>query len=137
MVTASTHGRARSAQPGVSATARMMPSSQGARPKLILALLDSLRSAVSTEILPRGLKIQPAQCADPLVRWPVGLRHPRWNFAHVKSFGLYKIARGIPGILGAHSSAARCFAGSLGGSYPATRMFAPHRRARRTRPVLG
>jgi hypothetical protein len=32
-------------------------------------LLDFLSSAVSTEILPRGLKIQPAQCADPLVRW--------------------------------------------------------------------
>jgi Resolvase, N terminal domain len=36
MVTANTHGRARTAQPGVSAAARMTPSSQGARPKLII-----------------------------------------------------------------------------------------------------
>jgi hypothetical protein len=36
MVAANTHGRARAAQPGVSAAARITPSSQGARPKLIM-----------------------------------------------------------------------------------------------------
>jgi hypothetical protein len=108
IVAANTHGRARSAQPDVSATARMTPSSQGARPKLIIGCLvrDFLSSAVGTEILPRGLKIRSAQCADPLVRWPMGLRL-RWNFAPVKSFGFYEIARGTPGTPGAHSSAAR------------------------------
>jgi hypothetical protein len=39
MVAANTHGWARSAQPGVSAAARMTPSSQGARPKLIIGCL--------------------------------------------------------------------------------------------------
>src|ERR1700732_3508594 len=39
MVAAKTHGRARSAQPDVSAAARMTPSSQGARPKLIIGCL--------------------------------------------------------------------------------------------------
>jgi hypothetical protein len=39
MVAANTHGWARSAQPDVSAAARMMPSSQGARPKLIIGCL--------------------------------------------------------------------------------------------------
>jgi hypothetical protein len=36
MVAAKTHGRARSAQPDVSAAAWITPSSQGARPKLII-----------------------------------------------------------------------------------------------------
>ncbi len=44
------------------------------------------------------------------IRWCVGLwasARPRWNFAHVKSFGRYEMARGTPGIPGAHSSVAR------------------------------
>jgi hypothetical protein len=39
MVAANTHGRARSAQPDVSAAAWTMASSQGARPKLIIGCL--------------------------------------------------------------------------------------------------
>src|ERR1700730_12421591 len=39
MVTANTHGRARSAQPDVSTAPWMTPSSQGARPKLIIDCL--------------------------------------------------------------------------------------------------
>src|ERR1700724_1294679 len=89
MVAAKTHGRARSAQPDVSAAARMTPSSQGARPKLIIGCL-----------VPRLPK--PCGQHGDLAARPQNPASPSWIFAHVKSFAFYEIARGTPGIPGAH-----------------------------------